>query len=200
MRFLSKYREIESIVGVDISSAVVEKGRARCEEEGITNVEFRCEDACKSTILSDSADFVWGEDAWCYVPDKSLLIKEAVRIVRPGGTIAFTDWVDGVCLADSEREFLYTGMRFPNLETRDGYSRLLEENGCEVVVEEDTGLFGRQVSLVAEMLDTQFRWDALRLTSFDEERVDLVVQALRIISEWGAAGKIEQARMVARKP
>jgi SAM-dependent methyltransferase len=31
----------------------------------------------------------WSEDAWCYVADKPKLIAEAVRMVRPGGVIAF---------------------------------------------------------------------------------------------------------------
>ncbi len=199
MRFLSRYRQVESITGVDISPSVVERGRARCEEDGITNVEFVLGDARESGLPAASADFVWGEDGWCYVPDKPQLIKEAVRILRPGGTIAFTDWVEGDDLADSEREFLSAGMRFPDLETREGYRRLLEENGCSVVLAEDSGLFSKQMGLAAEMLDTQYRWDALRVTSFDTERVEATVQGLRMMSAWGAAGKLEQARIVARK-
>jgi len=39
----------------------------------------------KGGLPSDSADFVWSEDAWCYVPDKPKLIAEAARIVRRGG-------------------------------------------------------------------------------------------------------------------
>ena len=198
MRFLSRYRDVESMIGVDISSVAVEKGRARAEEDGITNVEFVIADACESGIPSDSADFVWGEDAWCYVPDKALLIKEAVRIVRPGGTIAFVDWVEGDHLTDSERELLSEVMRFPSLQTRGGYARMLEEDGCQVLIAEDTGLFSRQMELMADMLDTQHRWDALRVTSFDAEQVDATVQGLRMLAQWGTAGKIEQARIVAR--
>jgi SAM-dependent methyltransferase len=41
------------------------------------------------------ADFIWGEDAWCYVTDKPKLIAEAERLVRGGGVIAFADWVEG---------------------------------------------------------------------------------------------------------
>lgn len=199
MRFLSRYRDAESIVGVDISSAVVERGRALCEAGGFTNVHLVHADACESGIPSESVDFVWGEDAWCYVPDKPLLIKEAARVVRPGGTIAFTDWVAAGELSEGERQFLYEGMRFPNLETLEGYTGLLEENGCEVVLAEDTGLFAKQMGLAAEMLDTQYRWDALRITRFDAERVEATVQGLRMMAAWGTQGKIGQGRIVARK-
>jgi hypothetical protein len=35
-----------------------------------------------SRLPDGSADFVWGEDAWCYVADKPRLIHEAARIAR----------------------------------------------------------------------------------------------------------------------
>jgi SAM-dependent methyltransferase len=40
-------------------------------------------------------DVVWGEDAWCYLDSKEGLIKEAVRVLKPGGVIAFSDWMTG---------------------------------------------------------------------------------------------------------
>lgn len=198
MRFLRRYRDVETMIGVDISPEVLRQGAERCAADGIANVEYRCEDACATSIPSDSLDFVWSEDAWCYVGDKDRLIREAVRVVRPGGVIAFTDWVEGAGLSDDERGFLLGGMNFPNLNTQQDYTQLLEQAGCNILVAEDTSLFSRQLDLVVEMLDTQYRWDALRLTSFDQDRVDLVVQGLRLIAEWGRAGKVSQSRIVAR--
>ena len=69
-----------------------------------------------------SADFVWGEDAWCYVVDKPQLIAEAVRLVKPGGMIAFTDWIEGPAGPDRrEAERLLKFMKFPNIQDLDGY-------------------------------------------------------------------------------
>ena len=50
---------------------------------------------CATGLPDGSFDFVWGEDAWCYVEDKTKLIAEAARLLKPGGTIAFTDWMEG---------------------------------------------------------------------------------------------------------
>ena len=59
----------------------------------------------ESVLAAGSADFVWGEDAWCYVTDKPKLIAEAARVVKSGGTIAFTDWVEGPAgLTDAEAD------------------------------------------------------------------------------------------------
>src|SRR5712692_717358 len=94
MRFLVRFRGDDRMTGVDATERVVERGRYRCEQEGLSDrIEFVLGDVCESGLPGGSADFVWGEDAWCYVEDKRRLVGEAVRIVRPQGTIAFTDWL-----------------------------------------------------------------------------------------------------------
>ncbi len=96
MRFLVRFRNVASMVGVDATESVVERGRRLCREEELDDrIRFVLADACQSGMPTSSADFVWGEDAWCYVVEKPRLIAEAARLVRPGGVIAFTDWVEG---------------------------------------------------------------------------------------------------------
>lgn len=96
MRFLVRFRNVASMVGVDATESVVERGRSLCREEELDDrIRFLLADACQSGLPTSGADFVWGEDAWCYVVDKPRLIAEAARLVRPGGVIAFTDWVEG---------------------------------------------------------------------------------------------------------
>ena len=69
---------------------------AVAQAEGLADrITFVLGDVCQSGLPEAAADFIWGEDAWCYVVDKRRLIAEAARLVRPGGTIAFTDWVEG---------------------------------------------------------------------------------------------------------
>jgi ubiquinone/menaquinone biosynthesis C-methylase UbiE len=70
------------MTGVDATSAVVELGRTRCAAEGLSDrIAFVLADAVSSGLPAASADFVWGEDAWCYVTDKAALIAEAARVV-----------------------------------------------------------------------------------------------------------------------
>ncbi len=106
MRFLVRFRNVASMTGVDATPTVVERGRQRCQQEGLADrIRWVQADVCASGLPDASADFVWGEDAWCYVEDKTKLIAEAARLVRPGGVIAFTDWVEGPAgLSDAEAE------------------------------------------------------------------------------------------------
>jgi len=76
---------------------VVELGRRRCEAESARRPHpVHIADVCDTGLPSGSADFVWGEDAWCYVVDKKQLIAEAARLIKRGGIIAFTDWIVGL--------------------------------------------------------------------------------------------------------
>ena len=99
MRFLVRFHKVARMHGVDATPAMIELGRRRTEAEGFNRdgeqVVFTLADACETGLPAESADFVWGEDAWCYVVDKAKLIREAVRLTKPRGTIAFTDWVEG---------------------------------------------------------------------------------------------------------
>lgn len=96
MRYLVRFHDVARMTGVDATERMVRRGRERTAGEGLGDrIAFVHADACASGLAGESADFVGGEDAWCYVSDKELLIAEAARIVRPGGAIAFTDWLTG---------------------------------------------------------------------------------------------------------
>src|SRR5437867_1997813 len=116
------------MVGVEAATAPVERGRRSVEEEELSvKIRFVVGDASATGLPDEEADFVWGEDAWCYVADKKNLIAEAVRLTRPGGVIAFTDWVEGPTeLSAEEADHVLQLMTFPSLETIAGYRSLFE--------------------------------------------------------------------------
>jgi ubiquinone/menaquinone biosynthesis C-methylase UbiE len=201
MRFLVRFRGVAHMTGVDVTERIVERGRRRTEEEGLADqIEFVLGDAVSTGLPEASADFVWGEDAWCYVEDKDRLIAEAARLVRPGGTIAFTDWVTGPEEMSSEEAERYLRfMKFPNVLSVADYRRLLEEHGCEVVVAEDTGRFPSHVDLYLDMLGKQLTYDALKLIGFDMEVMQGLGAEMTFVQELAHAGKIQQGRLVARR-
>lgn len=201
MRFLVRFRKVASMIGVDATAKVVERGRARCREEGLDDrIRFVLADACATGLAPDLADFVWAEDAWCYVEDKPRLVAEAARLVRPGGTIAFTDWVEGPSgLTPAEAEQLMRFMKFPNLESLAGYPRLLESAGCTVIEASDTGRFAPHVELYLQMAQMQLSYDVLRILDWSEPALDALGGAMTWMLELARAGKLVQGRFVARK-
>ena len=58
MRFLVRFREVARMHGVDATETVVEQGRKRCEQEGLSDkIEFTLADVCDSGLADSSADF-----------------------------------------------------------------------------------------------------------------------------------------------
>ncbi len=201
MRFLVRFREVARMHGVDATESVVQRGRRRCQEEGLSDrIAFTVADVCQSGLPDEDADFVWGEDAFCYVTDKQKLIAEAARLVKPGGTIAFTDWIEGSAgLSDEEADRLFAFMKFPNVQDLDGYAGLLSESGCEVLVAEDTGRFAPCVDLYLNMLNMQLTYDAFRVIGFDQALMETLGAEMAFMQQLAHAGKIAQGLIVARK-
>ena len=201
MRFLVRFRNVGRMTGVDATEKVVERGRRRCEEEGSSSkISFVLADVCDSRLPSGSADFVWGEDAWCYVVDKKKLVSEAARLVKRGGTIAFTDWIEGKkALTQNEAQRYLAFMKFPSVLNSQEYCDLLSAKGCEVTVAEDTGRFAPYVDLYLNMLNMQLTYDALKIIGFDTGLMQTTAEEMKFMQQLAHAGKIAQGLFVARK-
>jgi len=201
MRMLVRFRNVARMHGIDATETVVKLGVQRCQAAGLSDrIAFTLADVCQTGLPAASADFVWGEDAWCYVVDKKRLIAEAVRIVRPGGTIAFTDWVEGSQgLTEAEARRFLTFMKFPNIQDAAGYRKLLVDSGCEVLRIEDTGRFAPCVDLYLKMLNQQLTYDALRIVGYDMTLLGQLGGEMKFVGELAHAGKIAQGLFVARK-
>ena len=202
MRFLVKIKNVAKMHGVDATPTVVDRGKKRVQEMQLSDkIEFHLADVCQSGLPDGIADFVWGEDAWCYVVDKEKLISEAARLTKPGGTIAFTDWIEGqVPMTEIDAHRFLTFMKFPNIQDLQGYQDLLIQNGCEIIVAEDTGRYAPCVDLYLNMLNQQLTYDALKIINFDMPMVEMLAGEMMFIRKLAHDQKIIQGLFVAKKP
>lgn len=200
MRFLVRFCDVEGMTGVDATPEIITRGRSIVADEGLSDkIDFVLGDASK-TGLKGGYDFVWGEDAWCYVEDKNALVAEAARLVRSGGTVSFTDWVEGPnpMTTDESNRFL-AFMKFPNLANIDEYASLLASNGCDVRVAEDTGLYAPCIDLYLQMLDMQLTFDALKIIGWDTAFMGALAQEMVFIQGLAHEKKIVQGMFIADK-
>ena len=201
MRVLVRFEGVKRMHGVEPTESLVKRGRLRTEMEGLTSrITFIHADLVDSGLPSGDADFIWGEGAWCYVEDKPGLIAEAARLVKPGGAIAFTDWIEGSRpLTGAEAERFLGFMRFPCIQDLDGYRELLTGCGCEVEHAADTGRFTPHAGMFLGMLETQLSYDALKVLDFDMDELERWKDELRFMHDLARQGKIVQGMFVARK-
>lgn len=200
MRFLVKFRQVRRMTGVDATGAMLKLGKKRNREMKLQGkISFRQADVCRSGLPAGKVDFVWGEDAWCYVGDKKKLIAEAVRLVKSGGIIAFTDWVEGVGLKAAEAARFMRFMKFPSILTRREYAQLMTDNHCEIIHCEDTGRFPGHAAMYLDMLGKQLTYDALRIIGFDTDLMGRMAEEMKFMLQLARRKKIAQGLLVARK-
>ncbi|MBI3026325.1 MAG: methyltransferase domain-containing protein [Candidatus Tectomicrobia bacterium] len=86
---LPLYRRDSPIVGIDISSKMLEKAQEKVGNLGLRNVDLQVMDAQAMTFPDDSFDCVTA----CYVvsaaPDPHKVVSEICRVCKPGGRIVF---------------------------------------------------------------------------------------------------------------
>ena len=201
MRFLARFREVAKMTGVDAATKSIERGKQRSQDEGLADkATYVQSDVTNTGLPSECADFVWGEDAWCYVVDKKQLIKEAARLAKPGGRIAFTDWVEGENgLTNEEAARFMTFMKFPSYASIEEYRQLLTEAGCNVLVAEDTGRFPGAMDLYLNMLGNQLSYDALKIIGFNMEMMGGMQGEMEFMQQLAHDRKIIQGIFVAEK-
>jgi ubiquinone/menaquinone biosynthesis C-methylase UbiE len=188
------------ITGLDATQRMVEEAIRRTEEAGLADkISYKLGNALDMPFRADTFDVVWGQDAWCYITDKERLIQECARVVKPGGAVAFTDWLETGPMTDEEWLALHTFMVFPYMETLDGYAGLVEAAGLAVVEKEDlTPDFAAHVQIYLDMLQNELKPGIIE--AYGGEMYGAVEGGLILWRDASAAGKVGRGRIVARKP
>jgi ubiquinone/menaquinone biosynthesis C-methylase UbiE len=201
LRFLVKNYGVQGF-GLDGTKTMFEEAKSRAAAEGLGDkIEFKLGDVQDIPWPDGTFDVVWGEDAWCYVADKDKLIAEAARVLKPGGTLAFSDWIEGPAgLSDEEAERINTFMKFPYMESLDGYAGLIEKHGLKLKSKEDLHEhFADCIDLYIKMLTQQLTYDALKIIGDDMNLFGAMGGEMGFMAGAAHAGKFGRGRWIATK-
>ncbi|MBU0518658.1 methyltransferase domain-containing protein [bacterium] len=200
-RFLVKNFNV-SMCGLDGTQTMHAKAQARAQEEGLADrIEFKLGDVTEIPWVDNTFDFVWGEDAWCYVNDKARLISEATRVLKPGGLLVFTDWIEGAAgLSDDEARRINSFMKFPYMENQKGYEKLFADNSLTLLESTDlTEEYAGYVDLYIKMLVDQLSYDALKIIGDNLELFQAMGGEMAFMGEKAHEGKMGRGRFICRK-
>jgi SAM-dependent methyltransferase len=94
-------------------------------------------DATTLPFGSGRFDACLSQEALLHIADKAAVLREAHRVLVPGGRLVFTDWVARPTLGDGERRRLEEWMAATTLQSLTGYRTMLGAVGFHAVASED---------------------------------------------------------------
>ena len=124
--------ETGKVIGIDFTTAMIERARANAEARGYNNVEFRQGDIEHMPITSNVADVIVSNCVLNLVPNKDGVFKEIYRVLKPGGHFSISDVVLLGALPEGLRKDaeMYAGCVAGAIQ-RDVYLELIQANGFE---------------------------------------------------------------------
>ncbi|MBW8003802.1 MAG: methyltransferase domain-containing protein [Planctomycetes bacterium] len=91
------------VIGVDMTAAMIEKGRAAAAEVGLDNVEFRKGFGEDLPVPDGWADVVISNGMLNLMPDKSAPLKEMKRVLKPTGRLQIGDILVQKAVSDGDK-------------------------------------------------------------------------------------------------
>ena len=126
------------VTGIELTPARVKGAEELTRRVGLEHrVRVIEGNVMQTPLAADSVDVVVSQEALLHVPDKPRTLKEAYRILKPGGRIVFTDWVAHRPLSDADRQLMWQGMAVADLYDLPTYAGLVREAGFVVNAAED---------------------------------------------------------------
>jgi SAM-dependent methyltransferase len=84
---------VGSVLGVDVTPAMIELARSEAASASLGNVEFRLGDVGKLDLPNDSFDGAICRFSFHHIPAAGRVLAEMARVVRPGGSVVVSDHV-----------------------------------------------------------------------------------------------------------
>ncbi len=120
------------VTGIDVDERMLAQARRLIDDNGFADrVTLRCVEPGPLPFADAAFDTVFSKDAIIHVVDKAALYRDIMRVLRPGGALAISDWLFDLSapLSAETMEWLDLGGLTFQLETAANVLPMLEAAG-----------------------------------------------------------------------
>jgi tocopherol O-methyltransferase len=130
-----------NVTGITLSERQVTLATASAKKENVDHlVTFRQKDYTETGFEDNSFDVIWAIESVCYVKDKSEFLKEANRILKPGGRLVVVDIYKKENVEGRDAEWmrrLAHGWAIEEHTSKEKFEKQLLETGFNIMDIED---------------------------------------------------------------
>ena len=187
------------VTGTNISEKELDLARQRAAETGLAHLlTFEYEDFHSLACPDDSYDVVWSQEAFLHAVDKNAVLSECRRVLKPAGSLIFTDILVRRDTPADARERIYDRVKSPDMWDLDDYLTALSRLDLLVSRVED---WSRHVARSYGWVRDRLRENReVLLPRIGADVVDGTLDALSFWVNSANAGYIGWAMFLASKP
>ena len=190
-----------SVTGIDVAGNLIDAARARAAERGLeSRVSLVRVDPGPLAFADRQFDVVFSKDSLIHIPDKEAICREILRVLRPGGTFAASDWLRGPGPISSQLQYYIDveNLGF-GMGTAEDYERALVSAGFRDVCLVDRNAWYRDVARAEQAALTGPLYSRL-VAELGEEFTRHEIEVWRALTVVLDSGELRPTHLRARRP
>jgi sarcosine/dimethylglycine N-methyltransferase len=199
MRYLAEHFGC-NCVALNLSEVENERDRRMNVEAGLDQkIDVVDGDFTSLEYENSSFDLIWSQDAFLHSGDREQVCREAVRVLKPGGRMVFTDPMQTDDAPTDELQPIYDRIHLDSLGSPGFYRRTLADLGLEEIAFEDHAeQLPRHYARVRQALIDNA--EELRERGVSDEYIDRMKAGLQHWVDGGKKGYLAWGIFVFEKP
>jgi len=199
---LAKQLNAGSVTGIDVEPQLIDCSQQRIEKHGLQDrVNLKLVKPGPFDFPDNQFDVVFSKDSMIHIADKNALFKEVLRVLKPGGQFAASDWLVGEN-AESSKEWKtlqhIAHLNFEVATSQKCEASLTQAGFDQVKTRDRNGWYAPITQHELEQLEGSLREDILAIATEESYQNWLAVR--RALRDATHAGVLRPTHLFGVKP